>query len=158
MEYASKGVSGTALGLGIAGTALGVLDGLGGLTGLLGINRQPQTEGDRPVTRYELGLIQQINAKNDEIAGLRGMQYTDHAIAGVQAQIGAQTAVNATVAANLNCLQTQLAQLQGMTKIVIPNANVSPGWGGVAIEPVFAVEAAKLATTTATPAATTTGN
>lgn len=151
MEYASKGVSGTALGLGIAGTALGVLDGLGGLTGLLGINKQAQTEGDRPVTRYELGLIQQINAKNDEITGLRGMQYTDHAIAGVQAQISAQTAYNAGVTANLTCIQGQIAQLQSMTKVVIPNGNVAPGWGNVAVEPVFAVQAAKLTTTTATP-------
>lgn len=155
MEYASKGVAGTGLGLGIAGTALGAMDLLGGLAAMM---RRPQSDGDRPVTRFEMGLYQTINAKDNEITALKAAQYTDRAAAGLQAQIGAQTAVNATVAANLNCLQTQLTQLQGMTKVVIPNANVSPGWGSVAIEPVFAVEAAKLATTTATPAATTTGN
>lgn len=36
MEYASKGVAGTGLGLGIAGTALGVLNGNGNGNGLLG--------------------------------------------------------------------------------------------------------------------------
>lgn len=40
MEYASKGVAGTGLGLGIAGTALGVLNGgLGNLLGNLGGNQ-----------------------------------------------------------------------------------------------------------------------
>ena len=152
MEYASKGVAGTGLGLGIAGTALGAMDLLGGLAAMM---RRPQSDGDLPVTRFEMGLYQTINAKDNEITMLKSAQYTDRAAAGLQAQIGAQTAVNATVAANLNCLQTQLTQLQGMTKIVIPNANVAPGWGSVAVEPVFAVEAAKLApTATATPAAT----
>lgn len=152
MEYASKGVAGTGLGLGIAGTALGAMDLLGGLAAMV---RRPQSDGDRPVTRFEMGLYQTINAKDNEITMLKSAQYTDRAAAGLQAQIGAQTAVNATVAANLSCLQTQLTQLQGMTKVVIPNANIAPGWGGVAIEPVFAVEAAKLASTaTAAPAAT----
>lgn len=150
MEYASKGIAGTGLGLGIAGTALGAMDLLGGLAAMM---RRPQSDGDRPVTRFEMGLYQQIAQKDNEIVALRGAQYTDRAVAGVQAQIGAQTAVNATMAANLTCLQNQLTQLQGITKLVIPNANVSPGWGGVAIEPVFAEVAAKLATPTA--AATT---
>ena len=35
-EFASKGVAGSGLGLGIAGTALGLLNG--GLNGVLGIN------------------------------------------------------------------------------------------------------------------------
>lgn len=151
MEYASKGVSGTALGLGIAGTALGILDGLGGIGALLG-NRQPATEGDRPVTRYEMGLYQQINAKDNEITALKAAQYTDHAAAGLQAQIGQQAVYNATVTATLGCLQGQIAQLQAMTKLTIPNTALSPGYGAVAVEPVFAVEAAKLATNTATPA------
>ncbi len=109
--------------------------------------RKPQNEGDRPVTRFEMGLYQQINAKDNEITGLRSMHYTDHAVQGVQAQISAQAAYNATVNANISFIQNQIAQLQGITKLVVPNANVSPGWGHVAIEPVFAVEAAKLATT-----------
>lgn len=137
MDYASKGVAGTGLGLGIAGTALGALDMLGGLFGMA---RKPETEGDRPVTRYEMGLYQQINAKDNEITALRGMQYTDRAMA-------AQAAYNATMNATVGFIQNQITQLQGITKLVVPNANVSPGWGHVAVEPVFAVEAAKLVPT-----------
>lgn len=50
MDYASKGVAGTGLGLGIAGTALGVLDMIGAGAGLL---RRPQSDGDKPVTAEE---------------------------------------------------------------------------------------------------------
>ena len=38
-EFASKGVAGTALGTGIAGLSLGVLNSLGGLGGMLLGNR-----------------------------------------------------------------------------------------------------------------------
>ena len=84
------------------------------------------------------------------------MQYTDRAVAGVQAQISAQATFNATATANLSFLQTQIAQLQGMTKLVVPNASLSPGYGALAVEPIFAVEAAKLVNQTATPATTNT--
>ena len=150
MEYASKGVAGTGLGLGIAGTALGALDMLGGLAAMV---RKPQAEGDRPVTRFEMGLYQQINAKDNEITALRSAQYTDRVANGLQAQIGAQAVYNATVNANIAAIQGQITQLQGITKIVVPNANIAPGWGHVAVEPVFAVEAAKLATTANTTTA-----
>ena len=150
MEYASRGVAGTGLGLGIAGTALGVLDMIGAGAGLL---KRPQSDGDKPVTRFEMGLYQQINAKDNEITALRSAQYTDRVATGLQAQIGAQAVYNATVNANIAAIQGQITQLQGITKIVVPNANVAPGWGHVAVEPVFAVEAAKLATTTNTTTA-----
>lgn len=51
---------------------------------------------------------------------------------GVNAQ---QLAYNATNSANLACLQNQVAQLQGMTKLVVPNSSVCPGWGSVTITP-----------------------
>ena len=82
---------------------------------------------------------------------MKAAQYTDRAAAGLQAQIGQQAVYNATMNATIGCLQGQIAQLQGMTKLTIPNAALSPGYGAVAVEPVFAIEASKLATTTATP-------
>jgi hypothetical protein len=134
MEYASKGVAGTGLGLGIAGTALGLLDMAGGLTGLLG-NRSTDP-GDKPVTRYEMGLFQQINDKNIEISSLKSDRYTDAVAAGLQQQISGQLAWNATQNATLGALQGQISQLQSMTRIVVPNENVSPGWGRSAVMPV----------------------
>ena len=71
-EFASKGVAGSGLGLGIAGTALGLLNGAGGLTALANSagcgGCAPMNncgcEGNQMVNRYELD-------KEDEIARLR---------------------------------------------------------------------------------------
>lgn len=134
MEYASKSVGNAALTTGIIGTALGVLDGFGGIANLFG-PRQPMDPGDRPVTRHEMDLYQQINAANAEIASLKGQKYTDVVANGLQQQLSTQAVWNATQAANLQCLQGQVAQLQGMTKLVIPNDSVMPGWGHVTVYP-----------------------
>lgn len=144
----------------IAGTALGLLDMAGGLTGLLG-NRNSDP-GDKPVTRYEMGLFQQINDKNIEISELKSNRYTDAVASGLQQQISGQLAWNATQNATLGALQGQISQLQSMTRIVVPNENVSPGWGRTAVMPVsslppyFVPYPTPPIPTTSTPEATST--
>lgn len=135
MEYASRAVGNTALGFGIAGSALGLLNGAGGLMGILGGQNRPQDPGDRPVTRYEMGLYQQINDKNVEIAELRSTKYTDNVAAGIQQEIGQQLAWNAAQTAVMECQQKQLQQLYSLTQLTIPNANVNPGWGPAVVRP-----------------------
>ena len=129
MEYASKAVGTAGLSLGIIGTSLGALAGAGGLAGLLGV--RPATggdPGDRPVTRYEMGLI----AENNQ---LKAQQYTDMRAAGLQQQIGQQAVWNATQEGVLRCQAQQLQQLYSLTQLVVPNGNVSPGWGPVSVIP-----------------------
>ena len=70
----------------------------------------------------------------------------------VRSNKDAQTAVNmnqavynGTNTATISCIQSQIAQLQGLTKLVVPNTSVCPGWGNVTITPAAA--------TTTTPAA-----
>ena len=59
-EYASKGVAGAGLGLGIAGTALGLLRDGGGLGGILGCGYDRHGHGGGGNERaMELALIQQ---------------------------------------------------------------------------------------------------
>ena len=131
MEYASKAVGTAGLTLGIIGTSLGALAGAGGLAGLLGLRPAGQTgdPGDRPVTRYEMGLISENNQ-------LKSQQYTDMRANGLQAQIGQQAVWNATQEGVLRCQAQQLAQLYSLTQLTIPNANVAPGWGSVEVVPV----------------------
>lgn len=126
MSSTTKGNA--ALALGIIGTALGSLASAGGLSALLGISADPQ---DKAITRHDMELYQQINSKDTQIAQLQSQGYTDRAIGAVQQQISQQSVWNATATANLQCLQGQVAQLQGMTQLVIPNASVSPGWGPI---------------------------
>lgn len=159
MEYASKGVAGAGLGLGIAGTALGLLNG--GWGNLLGMNGCGGCCSEStPVNRYELNLVQEIAAKDAHIGLLEADKYTDQKIVeaykDLQAQITAikdnQTAINTqqavyngTNTATIRCMQQQIAALQSLTKLVVPNTSVCPGWGNATITPATAA--------TTTPAA-----
>lgn len=156
--------------LGSIGTAGALLGGNGLLGGLLGTNRCGNNCGcsecsdNQPVTRYDANLLLALNAKDAEIANLKSDQYTDEKIveatryldgklndlaAEVRVNKGAQNAVNmqqavynGTNTAMLQCLQGQVAQLMGLTKLVVPNSSVCPGWGEVKITPAAAGTAA----------------
>lgn len=134
MEYASKAVGTAGLSLGIIGTSLGALAGAGGLAGLLGIKPGGGDPGDRPVTRYEMGLISENNQ-------LKAQQYTDARAAGLKQQISNQAVWNATQEGVLRCQAQQLQQLYTLTKLTIPNGNVAPGWGPVEVVPVAPIVA-----------------
>lgn len=146
-EFASKGVAGAALGTGIAGLSLGVLNGMGGLLGGWGGNCCSEST---PVNRYELTLVQEIASKDARIGLLEADKYTDQKIVeaykDLQGQINAlqaaqneanmnQAVYNGTNTATLSCMQQQIAALQGLTKLVVPNTSVCPGWGNVTITP-----------------------
>lgn len=137
-EFASKGVAGSGLGLGIAGTALGLLNG--GLGNILG--GVTNCADNQFINRYELEMENKIVAKDSEIALLKSNIYTDqkiadvyerlnNKIAGVEAAVNTQAVVNATMTGTISCMQGQIAQLQSLTKLVVPNSSVCPGWGDV---------------------------
>ena len=160
-EYASKATAGTALGFGIGSTVLTLLQqngGLGGLLGGCGCGRQQY------ITREEAALQNQLSAKDSEIALLKADKYTDQKIVEtynslyskiealgerltnrIEAQRAAQDAVNLQQA-TLNAAQTatigrirqSVDQLFGLTRLVVPNGSVCPGWGNVAIAPAAA--------------------
>ena len=143
-EFASKGVAGSGLGLGIAGTALGVLNGgLGNLLGGIGMNANGCNQY---INRYEMELENKIVNRDSEIALLKSNIYTDQKIAdvyerlntkigGVEAAVNTQAVYNATMNGAINCMQGQIGQLFGLTKLVVPNNSVCPGWGNVTITP-----------------------
>lgn len=143
-EMASKGAANTGLGLGIAGTALGLLNGgLGGILG--GANAE-----NMAVNRYELRLNQEIAAKDAEIGLLKADKYTDMKISDTYAVLEKrirevedaqnkmnleQAVYNGTNTAAMSCMQSQIAQLMALTKLVVPNGSVCPGWGNVTVAP-----------------------
>lgn len=116
MEYASKGLAGTALGFGIGGAALGLANGglnnlLGGLDGntrkdaaaeaavpvmtalagvLAGRQEHPVCSENVTVTRYELDREQKLAAKDAEIALLKANTYNDQKMLEVYAYIDGQ--------------------------------------------------------------------
>ena len=136
IEYASKGVAGSGLGLGIAGTALGLLNG--GLNGILG-NGNCGCSENHMVNRYELTQESRISKLESEIAlrdaniyndqkMLELYKYIDGKLEGVNATLATQAVYNATQTAAINCMQGQIAQLFGLTKLVVPNTSVCPGY------------------------------
>lgn len=134
-RYASKGVAGSGLGLGIAGTALGLLSN-GGLGNILG-NGNCGCSEDHYVNRYELGLQQELAAKDSKISLLESNIYVDSKIAdvyerlntkigGLESQICQQAVINSQVTANISCMQNSINTLMGLTKTIIPIGNVCP--------------------------------
>lgn len=134
-RYASKGIAGSGLGLGIAGTALGLLSN-GGIGNILG-NGNCGCSEDHYVNRYELGLHQELAAKDSKISLLESNIYVDSKIAdvyerlntkigGLESQICQQAVINSQVAANISCMQNSINTLMGLTKTIIPIGNVCP--------------------------------
>ena len=141
MEYASKAIGNAGLTTGIIGTALGALGGPNGLN-LFGMRNSEDTA----VTRHEADMMREIMDKDRQIALLEADKYTDQKIADladrmnnrfaiVEGQLAQQATWNATQTGLIGSLQGQIAQLQAMTKMVIPNTSVMPGWGNVTITP-----------------------
>lgn len=148
---------------GIAGyvaTAANLMGGCnGGILGnLLGNNNcQPVCSENMAVNRYELSLTQEIAAKDSRIGLLESQVYVDQKLTDVvkdyttqinnlaaevrankdaQCAINTQQAVfNGTMTATAGCIQNQVNQLLGLTKLVVPNSSVCPGWGNVTITP-----------------------
>lgn len=151
MEFASKGVGAAGLTTGVIGTALGALNsGLFNGNGILGggWNNGCNPSGI-PVNRYEAEQQARIAALETEVK-LRDAniytdgklldlyKYFDGEIKRVDARLCAQETYNATNTATINCMAGQIAQLMSLTKLVIPNGSVCPGWGNVTVTPAAA--------------------
>lgn len=116
---------------------------LGGLGNGCG-NRCCGSSDDMPISRYEAKMQQELAAKDGRIALLESNIYTDQKISDVYERLNrkidgnkdAQDAVNlqqavynGTNTATIGCIQSQITQLMSLTKLVVPNASVCPGWG-----------------------------
>ncbi len=131
--YASKGVAGTALGLGAGALGAQLLGG--GLGNLFGAkNACPE---DHPVSRYEANMAKENSELRTKIQLLESNIYTDQKIAdayerlgarigAVEASVNQQAVINAHTISNLGCTQTAIAALQGLTKTIIPIGNICP--------------------------------
>ena len=104
------------------------------------------TSDDKPITRNEAKMMQELGVKDSEIALLKADKYTDQKIvettaylmnkinevsAEVRANKDAQTAVNmeqavynGTNTATIGCIKQQIAQLQGLSSLVVPSNKV----------------------------------
>lgn len=119
---------------------------------------------DAPISRYEASMMNEMAGKDSKIALLEAQIYTDQqtdkkvgeAIAFVrgemkelaaevrafekeQAAINREQAVfNGVATSTTQCIKGQVDQLYTLTKLVVPNTAVCPGWGNVTITPAAA--------------------
>ena len=99
------------------------------------------SENDRPVSRYEMNLLKESMAKDSEIALLKSEQNTEVKIADVYERImtrvnadraaqqeinAAQAVYNATNGATVATINSQVAQLMALTKLVVPSDHICP--------------------------------
>ena len=150
-NVASAGVGGAGLGLGIAGTALGVLNSANGngiLSGLFGGGNANQTNAL---------MADLAREKAERFAEKTGSEIYNALFAQYKELAQATTSIDKRVAAlevagplreqlvnqRIDCCCSQaaagLASLQAtvasITKTVVPNTSVCPGWGNVTITP-----------------------
>ena len=96
------------------------------------------------VNRYELGMEKDLAAKDSKISLLESTIYTDGKLNDlrnyvdrrfdkVEHDLGEQKAFNAGVISNMNCMRGDIGELLGLTKRVVPNSSVCPGWGDVTV-------------------------
>lgn len=165
----TTGIIGTSLGALASGVLNG--NGNGILGGILGGNTapandamtaalwanmmQPRTcgcESDHVVNRYEAAQAARIAELETQNKLLESNIYTDQKISDVYARLDAkigclenqladQRVYNATNTAAIGCIQSQIAQLMGLTKLVVPNGSICPGWGNVTVTPAAAATA-----------------
>jgi hypothetical protein len=133
-EFASKGVAGTALGLGAG--ALGVELLRGGLGGLFG-GMQGNCHENTPVNRYEAAQNARIAELETEVKLRDANTYTDQKLLEmykyfdgklgcVDRRLNDQAVWNTAQTGTINCMAQQIAALNGLTKLVIPGASICP--------------------------------
>ena len=153
-NVASAGVGGAGLGLGIAGTALGLLNsgnGNGILGGLFGGGNTNQTNALMADLARE--KAERFAEKTgSEIYNALFAQYKElaQATTGIDKRVSAlevagplrEQLVNQRIDCCCSQMSTGLAALQSVvasiTKTVIPNSSVCPGWGDVTVTPATA--------------------
>lgn len=140
-EFASKGVAGSGLGLGIAGTALGLLNNRGLLNGIYA--NEATCSENTPVSRYELTQESKIAELQSQIALRDANAYNDQKLlevykyfdgelkdirAGQSDKWTEQAVINCQNSSGLKVLASQVADVtatvDSITKTAVPSSAI----------------------------------
>lgn len=147
MEYAGKGTTA----LGVVGTVLGSIGTAGVLGGgnLFGLGGN-QGGDNAPVNRYELAQESKIAKLEADIALRDANIYNDQKLNDLKNYVDCKfdkvngelrdiAVYQATNTATISCLGQQVngiqAVLGSITKTIVPNSAICPGWGNVTVAP-----------------------
>lgn len=140
-HYSSKSQANLNTVLGALGTAAFVGAGTGGIGNIFGNPRSACSE-DHCVNRYEADQAARIAELETEVKlrdantftmGEMGKlrDYVERRFDRIEHELCDQKVYNATNTAAISCIQGQIAQLMALTKLVVPNGSICPGWGDV---------------------------
>ena len=112
-------------------------------------NRPCGCESDHNVNRYEAAQSARIAELETEVKLRDANTYTlgevgklrdymEGRLGAIEREICDQRTYNAVNTATISCIQGQIATLLGLTKTVIPNGSICPGWGNVTVTPAAA--------------------
>jgi hypothetical protein len=151
-DYMGAGKGTTALA--ILGTVLGSL-GVAGNGGFGLFNNNAMCHENTPVNRYELGQEQKIAELQSQVALRDANTYSDQKLLEVYKYFDGelkdirahmceneklQAVINAKFESGFAVLNTQVAcisnTINSLTKTVIPNSSICPGFGEVTVTPV----------------------
>lgn len=149
LNYATNSKTNAALSTGIIGTALGAINSglLGGVFGNGNCGTAAYACSDNmAINRYEASQQAKISELETEVKlrdanffALTEMNrlrdYVDGRFTKVESEICEQKVYNAANTATVSCMASQIAQLQGLAKLVVPNSSICPGFGEVTITP-----------------------
>lgn len=157
MEFASNGKGNLGVTLGAIGTGLSALNSNGMLGGLFNGGQSP-TYVTKDVFDLQMQLVDSnkknaileadLNTETKIVDAFKASIQRENGIrdelkqqireveAKVDANAASQGVINAQIGSQVNLNTSQIGQLFSLTKFVIPNTNVCPGWGQVQIQPM----------------------
>lgn len=140
-RYASNAKGNAGVILGTIGTVLGAVASAGGLTAIFG-GRNGGTGSQQGCGGCQSSCSPCCQPMCRETAELLIENSSLKSQMATNEKLAAQTAWNAVQQGRIDGMQREIDRLYGMTKLVIPNASVVPGWGDVTVTPAAAPAAA----------------
>ena len=139
-NFASRGVAGTALGLGAGALGVSLLNGgLGNIFGGYGCNGNAgyysryDAEKDARIANLETEVkLRDANTYTDQKL-LEVYSFVNRKFDCIEHELADQRVYNAVNTTTIGCIKNDVAELMALTKRVVPNGSICPGWGDVTV-------------------------
>ena len=135
-----RGLAGTGLGLGAGALGVSLLNGnLGNIFGGCGCNGNAgyysryDAEKDARIANLETEVkLRDANTYTDQKL-LEVYSFVNRKFDCIEHELADQRVYNAVNTTTIGCIKNDVAELMALTKRVVPNGSICPGWGDVTV-------------------------
>ena len=135
-----RGIAGTGLGLGAGALGVSLLNGsLGNIFGGCGCNGNAgyysryDAEKDAKIANLETEVkLRDANTYTDQKL-LEVYSFVNRKFDCIEHELADQRVYNAVNTTTIGCIKNDVAELMALTKRVVPNGSICPGWGDVTV-------------------------